>query len=237
MQRLLYLLLFMILLLTKQTIAQDNFTKTQDFLQEYVTDGVVNYSAIAEKDGIPHDILYDISHNGLKGRSKEYRAAFYINTYNLLVIQSLSKNWPVKNPLEIEGFFNEQMHNITGERLTLDDLEKKLRNDYADARIHFVLVCGAVGCPPLSSDAYIPETLDVQLKERTKLALNDPSFVRVNKDGNGKLLVSKIFSWYSLDFGSSDKEIIQYINGFLKLPVPEDYALEFLHYDWSVNGH
>jgi hypothetical protein len=41
------------------------------------------------------------------------------------------------------------------------------------------LVCGAIGCPPLINEAYLPNTLEAQLETQTKIALNE-NFIKVN---------------------------------------------------------
>ncbi len=52
--------------------------------------------------------------------------------------------------MNISGFFDVKKHNIGGVMLTLNSLENDfMRPSYLDARLHFVLVCGAIGCPPI----------------------------------------------------------------------------------------
>lgn len=73
-----------------------------------------------------------------------------------------------------------------------------------------MLVCGAIGCPPIINAAYKPETLENQLQQQTKKALNNPNFIKVE----GKtVLVSEIFKWYKEDFVKKGKpKLISSIN-------------------------
>lgn len=69
-----------------------------------------------------------------------------------------------------------------------------------EARFHFVLVCAAIGCSPIVTKAYRPETLEKQLQEQTVKAMNSPDFVKVEKD---KVLLSELMKWYEKDFSQT----------------------------------
>ena len=43
---------------------------------------------------------------------------------------------------------------------------EQIRPKFVEPRVHFALVCAAVGCPPLRSEAYDPSRLDQQLGEQ-----------------------------------------------------------------------
>ena len=117
----------------------------------------------------------------------------------------------------------------------MNDLENgKIRPEYKDARIHFVLVCAAKGCPKIASFAYFPGKLDQQLDAQTKKAMDDTYFIRVNK-GDKKVEVSKIFEWYKEDFTNSGKTILEYVNAYRSEKIPADYAVSQYEYDWQLN--
>jgi hypothetical protein len=119
--------------------------------------------------------------------------------------------------------------------LTLNDIENKMiRAKYNDARIHFVLVCGANGCPPITDFAYTPEKLDQQLDQQTKLALNNASFIKVNIKSK-KVELSQLFEWYKDDFISEKVSYIDFINKFRTEPIPSNFKVAFYTYDWSLN--
>ncbi len=123
-----------------------------------------------------------------------------------------------------------------GRSLTLNELEKAyLLKPFEDARLHFVLVCGAKGCPPIIAEAYRPGQLDRQLERQTHLAINDPGFIRVN-EAEKKAELSQIFQWYAGDFGGNQKAVVAYINQYRETPIPEDYQIGYDDYDWSLNG-
>jgi hypothetical protein len=112
-------------------------------------------------------------------------------------------------------------------------LEKDLLlKEFNDARLHFVLVCGALGCPPITNFAYTPAKLEAQLSKQTKLALNDPAFLRVNGD---KAELSKIFEWYASDFGGSKSAVLSFINKYRDEAVPTSAKVSYYTYDWTLN--
>lgn len=214
----------------------DFFSQTDSFLKKYVKNDLVNYAAIkaapAELDELVAQIeAFNI--NSLEAGNAQ--KAFWINSYNVLVIKGIVENYPTKSPLAIEGFFKTTVHRVAGQDLTLDAIEnEKIRAAYGDARIHFALVCAALGCPPIKPYAYWPEKLDEQLAESTTAILNDGTFIRLNSEEK-TVLVSEIFKWFRVDFETDGQSILQYINPFLKNKIPADYILDFYPYNWDLN--
>ena len=109
-----------------------------------------------------------------------------------------------------------------------------LFKNHPDPRLHFVLVCAAIGYPPIINTAYFPDPLNKQLEQRTRSTLNETLYIRV--DTNSKTVyVSELFKWYEKDFTQNDLSIIEYINQFRNVKIPENYSVSFITYDWSLN--
>ncbi|TYA67175.1 DUF547 domain-containing protein, partial [Seonamhaeicola marinus] len=150
--------------------------------------------------------------NVTKNNVNTYQA-FWINAYNLSVIKGIIDNYPTNSPLANAGFFDKVKHNIGGKNITLNDIEHKLlRAQFNDARFHFVLVCGAIGCPPLISEAYLPSTLNTQMDAQTKKALNG-NFLMVNIKKK-RVEASQIMEWYKEDFTMNGTTEIDFINTY-----------------------
>ena len=145
------------------------FNKANTFFKTYVSNGKVAYSKVNEnQDGLNELLNIAEAISVSKNNAKTYQA-FWINAYNLSVIKGIIDNYPTNSPLDNAGFFDKTKYSLAGKNITLNDIEHKLlRAQFNDARFHFVLVCGAVGCPPLINKAYLPNTLDTQLEEQTK---------------------------------------------------------------------
>ena len=209
-------------------------TTTNDFLSKHVSSsGLVAYSKI-DKSKL-NQITQQIAEADLSKANSTEKQAFYINAYNILVIKSLLDNNLPSSPLDVLGFFDAKKHKVAGEMLTLDQLEKgKLFGLKKDARFHFAVVCGAIGCPQLEPSAYTPSILNAQLNRQTKKALNNPNFTKVD-DSAKKVQLSEIFKWYEADFTQDGKSLIDYINQYRDNPIPSDYTVEYYPYDWKIN--
>jgi hypothetical protein len=237
LKNIIYILLLIAVSPLSTLAQQDFFDRTQLLLDRYVSnEGKVNYTALREDDTYLADAVYDIAHSNLDGRSMEYRTAFYINAYNVLVIRNVVDNWPLESPLDVKGFFDVLRFNVAGEMMTLNQLEnEKLRKDDGDPRIHFALVCAASSCPPLSRNIIVPRLLRNLLQDMTRKALDTELMVRVDHPRK-TIYLSKIFEWYAADFGGGEDGIRNFINGYRLKPLPPAYELDYQAYDWSVNG-
>jgi len=216
-----------------------NLTKftegTNQLLENYVKDGLVDYQALAKDPSSVKTLYHQIGGMSLAEASDAEKKAFYINAYNIITIYQIIQNYPVKSPMDINGFFDNKKHQVAGESLTLNQLEKeRLLKNHFDARVHFVLVCAALSCPPLADFAYQAEQLDEQIEEKTLQALNNPKFIRVNKSQN-KVLISKIFDWYKSDFTKNGQTVTEFLNQYRQNPIPSSYQLTYYDYDWSLN--
>ena len=110
---------------------------------------------------------------------------------------------------------------------------KLLRAQFKDARFHFVLVCGAIGCPPLINQVYAPNTLNDQLETQTKIALNG-SFLKVNTKKK-RFEASQILEWYKEDFTMNGESEIDFINRYRTDKIPNHFKFKYFPYDWKVN--
>ena len=224
-----------LILWTSFSNASDFFMEADMFFSKHVKDGSVAYKAIRKNPGQLKILVSAIGIFDLKNADRNMEMAFWINAYNILVIQSVVNNYPLKSPLDVKGFFDTQKHLAANEKLTLNEIEnKKLREKFGDARIHFVLVCAAQSCPAIINQAYFSAKLDEQLDVRTKANLNDDNFIQVDSNAK-KVAISEIFKWYEEDFATDRNTVLQYINQYRNKKIPGDYEVGFYQYDWSLN--
>jgi len=211
------------------------FTKADAFFSAHVSNGKVDYKTIKNDPSSLNELLAIAERIEVSTSNARAYQAFWINAYNLSVIKGIVTNYPIKSPLDKKGFFDKVTYSIGGTSTTLNDIENKLlRAKFPqEARFHFVLVCAGLGCPPIIGSAYMPNTLDAQLEKQTKLALNNPKFIRVNKN---KVGISQIFEWYTKDFTQDGKSLVDYINQYRKEPLPEKAKISYYAYDWTLNA-
>ena len=209
------------------------FDEADAFFGSHVTNGKVDYKTIhASPEALDNLLNTAAGISVSKSDAKNYQA-FWINAYNLAVIKGIIDNYPIKSPLDKKGFFDGVKYSIGGSKITLNDIEnKKLRAAFNEPRFHFVLVCGALGCPPLISKAYTASNLETLLQQQTVKALNNPSFIQVK---GKKVAFSEIFKWYKEDFVKNGTEI-DFLNQYRKEKVPANAKVTYYAYDWRLNA-
>ncbi len=210
------------------------FQKSNSFFNSYVEDGKVDYKAINDESETLTEVLELARDLTVTTDNRLNYQAFWINTYNLLVVRSVVDNYPLKSPLDIPGFFDKTLHIAGGTSITLNDIENiKLRKAFPDEpRFHFVLVCAGIGCPPIIDRAYLPASLEDQLETQTTKAINDPEFIRLGKK---RLDISQIFEWYEEDFTRDGKSVLGFINTYRRKKIPADIKIGFYPYNWNLN--
>lgn len=211
------------------------FHKFNEFLLQEVVFGLIDYEGLKQSPDQLNELVYKISTYDLGNTSQDHKTAFYVNSYNILVIKQITDKYPVKSPMDIDGFFNVRTFKVAGETLTLDAIEFiKLIEPTKDPRIHFVLGCGARSCPFLYDNAFYPEKLQEQLDFRAQLIIDRPNYVHVDEKMQ-KVILNKIFDWYKDQFQTNAGSLIKYVNKYKFYKVPENYLVEFQEYDWSLN--
>lgn len=214
---------------------QDYFAKTDKFLGANVKEGKVKYKNI-HGDKSMLDELVNFAGAKQKFSSTSEEKAFYLNTYNILVIKGIINAYPTKGPMEIAGFFDKKTYAVNGSSVTLNGIENDIvRKKFNDARIHFALVCGAKSCPPIQSYAFMPAKLDAQLETLTKQSIQNNTFTKVNTK-IGTASVSMIFNWYKDDFIKAKGSVVNFLNAYLRSPLPANTVIENYTYDWALNG-
>lgn len=243
------------LLLMKMQAEAESHRLFTSILAAYVNNGWVNYKALCKDKRLEEYIQQLADTNPDTITSEKARLAFWINTYNAYTLKIICDNYPVKsiNDLHWGGLiigtvlkktiWDKDFVVINHKKTRLNSIEHEMiRPKFKEPRAHFVLVCASKSCPPLRSEAYEGEKLDQQLDDQARKFLNDP--LKNRYDGNKKVAhISKIFSWFSGDFGKDDASILLFIAKFLPDTIangikhdPGKWDVDHMDYDWSLNG-
>ncbi|NND63204.1 MAG: DUF547 domain-containing protein [Flavobacteriaceae bacterium] len=215
-------------------IQQKFFDDANSFFSSYVSNGAVDYKAIHSDPSDLESLLNDAKEVSVSVSSPNEYRAFWINAYNLSVIKGIIDNYPINSPLDKKGFFDKIKYEVGGTSITLNDIENnKLRAKFDDARVHFVLVCGAKGCPPIISKAYTPENVETILEQQTIKAVNNSSFIKVSAK---KVALSEIFKWYKEDFVNDNQTEIDFLNKYRKEKIQDNAKITYYSYDWRLNS-
>lgn len=221
---------------------------TDDGLVDYASlkndreklDGYLNSLTVAKVNAMPNDAE---------------KLAFWINGYNAFVLASVldEVKGKVKSVNDIDKlFFREKKHQIAGEELTLEEIEKRGR-DLGDPRIHFAVNCASVSCPKLRRTAYDGASLDRSLSKAAIDFLGDQGRGMQFDLTKNEISLSPIFKWYAGDFTKSDAtlarakaelsgaEVFEVAKQYLPADVRQDLndrkpTLKWMEYDWTLNS-
>lgn len=212
----------------------DFFMQANRFFSIYVNKGYVNYSDIKKHPRRLNKLLELMVSADLNNERNDTKKAYWINTYNLLVIKSVVDRYPVKMADRIPDLFGSRRFLIAGDTLSLDDIEgDKLKSAFKDPRINFSLCKAQIGSPPILAEAYSPELLSTQIITQTVTILNDTNFIKLFPDGSVKL--SDFFQENQTDFTFSYGSLSQFINKYRKNSVIKDTLITFFEKNPNLN--
>lgn len=168
--------------------------------------------------------------------TKEARLAYHINAYNALAMYNVIDSGI---PKSLSGFtkvrfFGFKRFSIGGKAISLYTYENEVIRPLGDERVHFALNCMAVGCPRLPKTPFTASELDDQLDREARRFFSAPrNLQRVPETKTVRL--SEILKFYTEDFQRRSRSLIAYVNRYAPDKIPEDYEIEFIGYDWTIN--
>ena len=222
-------------------------------LRAHVTRGMVDYDAFARAPEFPRYLARLAAFDpAALGRADQL--AFWINAYNAYTIQLINKHGERESIRNINktfgikayGPWKEKLARVGGRAYGLDEIEQGIiRPRYKDPRIHFALVCAAMGCPPLRSEAFTGARLDAQLDDQARTFLREsPAKNRVDV-ASRTVHLSPIFVEfrdYIEDFGGSHAAVGRYVARYFPSGPERDllaggrFEVKVTHYDWALNS-
>jgi uncharacterized protein DUF547 len=171
--------------------------------------------------------------------SAEEKKAFYVNAYNAMAIGIVLDRYPLRSIRDVEGAFQKITRRIGGEKLSLDDVENRLRA-LDDPRFHFAIVCVSESCPPLAPRAYTAETISADFEKQGRAFVNDPKKNVVDR-AKDRVALSRIFDWNRKEFEKEAGTVSRYVARYASDPALASWLAsrtrkpEFLEYDWALN--
>ena len=223
-------------------------------LREHVVRGMVDYDAFAGSAAFAR-YLGQLSAFDPAGLSRDDRLAFWINAYNAYTIQLVNSHRErrsIRNINKSFGFvrafgpWRQKLAMVGGRAYSLDEIEQDIiRPQFGEPRIHFALVCAAMGCPPLRSEAYTGVRLAEQLEDQARsFILAAPTKNRVDV-ATRTVFVSPIFIEfrdYIKDFGGTTQSVGRFLARYhppgaaRDLLLSGNYTMEKTSYDWQLNS-
>jgi len=201
--------------------------------------------------------------------SENERKAMLINLYNAMTFHGIVSYGRRPGAWYLYCFFITPAvsYRVAGVPVSLDDVEhgmlrarrgyfkaedqelqRKLRMEHCDPRIHMALNCGARGCPPVH--VYMAETLDADLDAATASFVASDQNVCIT--GN-EVALTELFKMYIVDFAGPDakagnpqsfRKVLEWILPFtsgskrdqLASLIGGELKPKWSPYDWDTNG-
>lgn len=230
-----------------------------EMLRENVLkDGRVDYASLRRQRLRLKRLLSvpdELDPNVYESFSKEDKLAFWINTYNLKMLEIIARNYPIQSswwlrltwpPSDIRhigGIWSDYRFIVMDEEFTLGDVERRLfARLLAEPRAYLATTYATRSSPTLARTPYRGATLEKQLDAQVKAFLAGANGLRIDRD-EGIVYLSALFkpTWRGKDFvgqyGTDKKfkahppETRAVLNFLTRYISPEDvYYLEVENY-------
>jgi hypothetical protein len=198
-------------------------------------DGLVDYRGLARDDRATLDAYLARVAEAKPPAARAEALAFYADAYNALVIRSVIRAGFPRSVLDERGFFDETTHVVGGRTLTLDALEKEVIRPLGNPLHHFILVCGAVGCPALEPRTLVGSDVEARAEAAARRYLSTAHGARRAAPA---IQLSRIFEWYAADFGGPAGVrawVRPRLPAVLAAELRPDTPLLSLDYNWTLN--
>jgi Protein of unknown function, DUF547 len=203
--------------------------------------GRVNFVALA-RDRADLDrfvsYVYDTAPNNRPNlfATPAHVLAFHINAYNALAMHKVLESGIPHTLAGFRkvGFFYFGKVQVGGEAISLYDYENVVIRALGEPRIHVALNCMSIGCPQLPREVFVAEKLEQQLDREAKIFFNEVRNVEVDS-AERVVRLSEILKFYTEDFLASAPSLAAYVSRYRSTAVPEDFKVEFIPYDWTIN--
>ncbi len=186
---------------------------------------------IASLAGAPFDDL-----------GRDEKLALLINAYNAFTLRLILDHFPIASIKDIPASkrWKDKRWHIGSLVLSLDQIEhEQIRPRFKEPRVHFALVCAAIGCPKLRNEAYRAEAIDRQLEDQTRYAHEHRRWFRFEPETKSVHL-SKLYDWYGGDFKQAAGSVVAFAARYSP-PLARAMKsggkprIRWLDYDWKLN--
>lgn len=205
--------------------------------------GFVDYKGLKAESAALDAYLAAVAKAPFDDLDRDEKLALLINAYNAFTLRLILDRYPLKSIKDIpdEGRWNARRWIVGGRTLSLNQLEhEEIRPKFREPRVHFALVCAAVGCPPLRAEAYRGEAIEAQLEAQSAETHAGARWFRF-KAGEDRVELTRLYDWYAGDFEQAAGSASRYAARWsppLKaaLDSGKSPSVKWLPYDWSLNS-
>lgn len=206
-------------------------------------DGWVDYEGLKGDESKLDRYLQSVAAAPFDELGRDEKLALLINGYNASTLKLILDHMPIDSIQDISEAdrWDAVRWNIGGNQWSLNQVEhEQIRPKFAEPRVHFALVCAAIGCPPLRNEAYDATRVNDQLQDQTEYVHQHKTWFIFDTSSN-KLELTKLYNWYGGDFEQAAGSVSQFAAGYspkLKQALENGTAPQpdWLPYDWKLNS-
>jgi hypothetical protein len=177
---------------------------------------------------------------------RDEKLALLINGYNAFTLRLILDYWSERELESIKDIpadkrWADARWEIGGHTWSLDQIEhKQIRPKFKEPRVHFALVCAAIGCPPLRTEAYVADRIDAQLEDQARYVHNHETWFHFEAQKNVAYL-TPLYKWYRSDFVQVAGSVLKYASRYSpeieqSLDRGRSPKIKWLEYDWGLNS-
>ena len=213
---------------------EKNIHSKWDFqLKKYVSEnGVVNYKKwLNQIEDLKSYIQILRKYIPNENWTNKELLSYWINAYNALIVLLILENYPITSIKDIPDRWDKKIFEVGSISYSLSNIEHDILRKLNDPRIHFAINCASKSCPKLLNKAYQINKLNEQLDSSSRSFILDST---KNIITYNKLKLSKIFLWYSSDFGQK-KDKLEFIKKHSNTDISSSPKINYMPYNWSLN--
>ncbi len=221
----------------------EKFNRTvKDIFENFSVDGSVRYNKIkiSPEYKIYRVVSADLENFNPDRLSNREKLAFFINLYNMMVIDLVIQKRIKESVMEIENFFTNLKYILNKRKISLYDIEfeilKSIPVDREIVRkIPFALVRGSKTSPHLRffTEENIEEGLNLSIKDY--ISSSDLVLIPEEK----KIFVPEFIKWHT-DIFKSLEDVKNLLRSFFKNSKKQFLEnaknIDFLKHDWRLNS-
>lgn len=216
-------------------------------LAEHVDEaGWVDYAALSDDAERLDRYIESLAGAPFERLGHDHKLALLINAYNAFTLRLILDHWrggELKSIRDVpeDRRWQDRRWRLGGHTWSLDEIEhQEIRPKFREPRVHFALVCAAVSCPPLRSEAYDGGRIEAQLEDQARYVHRHPTWFRFDRERN-VVHPTPIYDWFTGDFEAAAGSVLDFAARYSPdlrsaLDAGESPEIEWLEYDWDLNS-
>ncbi|MFQ6035551.1 MAG: DUF547 domain-containing protein [Sedimentisphaerales bacterium] len=192
--------------------------KCAEILSKFVDkNGMVDYSRLRRQRLRLKRLLDEfdkLDPNEYKSWSREDKIAFWINAYNIQMLNIMVANYPIDasrilslfwgpySIRHIKGIWTDYKFMVMDEEFTLREIQQRFfHKEFDEPRIYFALSYASLSSPPLRNEPYYGYKLSQQLEDQTRRFLSSGRALKIDRDKQTVYLSAILQStWHGQEF-------------------------------------